>query len=199
MNICYAINNGFEIGFGFVTRKERKGEERGGEDCDLSSIIQSMLACCWISFLSMPIKCLHFAIIFLVCIDLPAEFSELVHLNSIPLEGTSYSRLSDYQNKSVCKITSHTSRVGLEPYVCGTIKRAATKWPKISTLWQGHQSERGREREVGRSIYGPVKVFPFSWDFHKPPLAIKTIFCGQCTRVFEIPKNFWANDLLIVQ
>lgn len=122
----------------------KRGKERR-EDCDLSSIIQSMLACCWISFLSMPIKCLHFAIIFLVCVDLPAEFSELVHLNSIPLEGTPYSRLSDYQNKSVCKITSHTSRVGLVPYVCGTIKRAATKLPKTSTLWQGHQSERERE------------------------------------------------------
>lgn len=139
--MCYAINNGFEIGFGFVTRKERR------EDCDLSSIIQSMLACCWISFLSMPIKCLHFAIIFLVCVDLPAEFSELVHLNSIPLEGTSYSRLSDYQNKSVCKITSHTSRVGLAICVWDYKKSSDKMTQNINSLTRSSERERQRERE----------------------------------------------------
>lgn len=104
MNICYAINNGFEIGFGFYDMV--RGRARA---CNaLSSIIQNMLVVVGLAFYRSE-KCLHLA----VSVDLPAEFSELVHLNSIRLEGTSYSRLSDYQNKSVCKITSHTFRVGI--------------------------------------------------------------------------------------
>lgn len=135
----------------------KRGKERR-EDCDLSSIIQSMLACCWISFLSMPIKCLHFAIIFLVCIDLPAEFSELVHLNSIPLEGTSYSRLSDYQNKSVCKITSHTSRVGLAICVWDYKKSSDKMTQNINSLTRSSE----REREI---CLRPCKSFSIQLRF----------------------------------
>lgn len=119
--------------------------EKKREDCDLSSIIQNML-----SFLSMLIKCLHFANVFLVFVDLPAEFSELVHLNSIPLEeGTSYSRLSDYQNKSVCKITSHTSRVGLAICVWDYKKSSDKMTQNINSLTRSSEGEGDRDRERG--------------------------------------------------
>lgn len=103
-----------------------------------------------LSFLSMLIKCLHLANIFLVFVDLPAEFSELVHLNSIPLEeGTSYSRLSDYQNKSVCKITSHTSRVGLAICVWDYKKSSDKMTQNINSLTRSSEGEGDRDRERG--------------------------------------------------